>query len=125
MMRLFKIVDDLRKVASQQYLEIQSDIFRGSGSNASTDFDVKIPKMVAYMRRNGWGDIPPIRGKIQTIDENDVDEYLEAESNGTEHELDWSRPLTQDDVGTRFVSIYDGHNRAYAASEVGIPIRVI
>lgn len=104
--------------------EVQPELFRGSGVNATTDFKTKIPKFVSYMRKNGWGRMPPIRGGIHVVDEQDLDQYKEAEEGGYEHELDWSRPLTDDDLGVEYAYVTDGHNRAWAAHQSGIPIRV-
>jgi len=112
------------KEGKKAWDEVQSDLFRGSGVNASTDFDKKIPEFASYMSNNGWSRMPPIHGVIQTVDEQDIEDYQEAEENGYEHELDWSRPLTKDDLGMVYVNIEDGHSRAWAAKEAGIPIRV-
>ncbi len=104
--------------------EVQSDLFRGSGVNASTDFEKKIPKFSVYMKKNGWGRMPPIRGGIHIIDQQDLEQFKEAEEGGYEHELDWSRALRDDDLGMEYAYVTDGHNRAWAAHQVGIPIRV-
>jgi len=105
-------------------VRVQSDLFRESGSNATTS-SAKIRDFAQVMRSNrGWGPFPPITGVIQKVDWQDIDEYEDALEDGYEHELAWSRPLTRADVGKVFVAIQDGHNRAYAAQQVGIPLVV-
>lgn len=107
-----------------RYVEVQSNLFRGSGVNASTSEELIERYARAMDGPSGWGRFPPIHGTVHIVDENDVEEYLEAEEHGYEHELDWSRPLSLGDVGLEYVSIDDGHNRAWAAKAVDIPIRV-
>jgi len=105
------------------YIEISSDLFRESGCNA-TDFD-QVDRYAASMRRaGGWGRFPPISGQIGTVDEGDLQNYRDAEEGGFEHELAWSRPLTDADLGRDYVAIEDGHHRAHAARRNRIPIRV-
>lgn len=105
------------------YLEISSDLFRESGVNA-TDFD-QVERYAASMRRaGGWGRFPPISGQIGTVDAADLQNYRDAEEGGFEHELAWSRPLTDADLGRDYVAIEDGHHRAHAARMNRIPIRV-
>jgi len=105
------------------YIEIASDLFRESGYNA-TDFD-QVDRYAASMKRaGGWGRFPPISGQIGTVDEGDLQNYRDAEEGGFEHELAWSRPLTDADLGRDYVAIEDGHHRAHAARMNRIPIRV-
>ena len=106
----------------EQYEEVSSDLFRESGFNASTSQN-KINEFAKEMKY-GWGDFPPIHGVLQQVDLNDLEEFEEAVEGGYEHELAWSRSLTNNDIGKIFVAIEDGHNRAYAAMKAGIPIRV-
>lgn len=122
--RRFKRLAGLFNEGKKTWDEVQSELFRGSGVNATTDFEEKIPKFSAYMKKNGWGRMPPIRGGIHIVDEQDLEQYKEAEEGGYEHELDWSRPLSDDDLGMEYAYVTDGHNRAWAAHQTGIPIRV-
>ena len=109
---------------SRRFEEVQSDLFRESGVNATTS-ERKIGKYAATMvRRGGWGRFPSIRGSLHQVTPADVEDYDEAEFKGWEHELAWSRPLRANDVGRIYVSINDGHNRAWAARAARIPIRV-
>ena len=55
--------------------------------------------------------------------QDDIDTFMEAQEDGYEHELDWSRDLTQDDLGLEYANITDGHHRAWAAKFAGIPIK--
>lgn len=126
------IADDLMEIEMEfaegnpdDYVEVQSGLFRESGVNASTNeetIDEYAGAMVSY--DGTWGEFSPIHGVLQTVWEDDVEEYLEAEEEGLEHELAWSRPLTWHDVGIEYVAVEDGHNRAYAAASLHIPIRV-
>jgi len=102
---------------------VQSDLFRGSGANV-TDFDDKIPELQRLFERQGeWGDVPPIEAAVMEVDQDDIDTFMEAKEDGYEHELDWSRDLTQDDLGLEYANITDGHHRAWAAKFAGIPIK--
>lgn len=106
------------------YFEVQSDLFRESGANASTS-EALIMKYARAMRRYGsWGRFPPVRGTLHRVNESDLEDYAEAVERGYEHELAWSRPLTLDDLGLTYISLDDGHDRAYAAASLGLPLRV-
>ena len=108
----------------RRFEEVQSDLFRESGVNATTD-ERKIARYATTMVRQGsWGRFPFVRGTLHRITPSDVEDYADAEFNGYDHELAWSRPLRPDDVGRVYVSINDGHNRAWAARVARIPIRV-
>lgn len=110
--------------SSDKYVEVQSDLFQGSGVNASTS-DTKIRRYQKIMEEHeGWGPFPPIHGVILEIDSNDIEDYQEAANGGYEHELDWSRPLKTSDIGIMYVAVEDGHNRAWAAHYSKYPIRV-
>ena len=105
--------------------KVSSDLFQESGANVSHS-EEKINKFAEDMeRQGGWGDFPPVTGVIQTVTKEDVDDYKEAKLGGYEHELVYSRPLTESDIGTKYVQIENGHNRAYAAATLGIDIPVI
>jgi hypothetical protein len=105
------------------YVLVPSDLFRESGYNA-TDPE-KVDRYAAIMRRaRGWGRFPPISGQISYIDESDLQDYEDAAEGGFEHELAWSRPLTRADLGKDYVRIEDGHHRAHAAREAGLPLHV-
>ncbi len=111
-------------VAAVEYEEVQSDLFRESGVNASTE-DAKIHRYAASMRKTGgWGKFPPIEATIGHFNKTDWDDYQEAVEGGYEHEKAYSRPPTAHDIGKEMAFIFDGHNRAYAARTVGIPLRV-
>jgi len=110
-----------RPVRSQPEF-VQSDLFRGSGCNV-TDFDERVPALQLLFEEQGeWGDVPPIEAAIMEVDQEDIDTFLEYQDGGYEHELDWSRPLTQADLGVEYASIQDGHHRAWAARGAGIEI---
>ena len=111
---------------NEEFIEVQSDLFRESGVNASTS-DRLIEAYADAMRyayRNSWGAFPPIHGVLQTVLPSDWEDWLEASEGGYEHELAWSRPLEEDDIGLEYVAIEDGHNRSYAARSLGVSIRV-
>lgn len=102
---------------------VQSDLFRGSGYNV-TDFEEKIPALKRLFEAQGeWGNVPPIEAAVMEVDQDDIDTFLEYQEGGYEHELDWSRDLTQEDLGMEYASITDGHHRAWAAKFAGIPIK--
>ena len=105
------------------YEEVQSDLFRESGANV-TDEDQIEEYVEAMEDYNGWGDFPPVHGGYNEVDEQDLEDWEEAVEGGYEHELVWSRPLEKSDLGTVYAVIEDGHHRAYAASRLGIPIRM-
>ena len=108
----------------QRWIEVDSDLFRESGCN--TTHMGKAARFAEKMRSaGGWGRFPPISGYVQQVFKEDVEEYIEAEEGGYEHELAWSRPLTMRDVDRFYVAVDDGHHRAYAAAKAGIPIRII
>ena len=101
-----------------------SDLFQESGANITDE--QKINRFVEIMdEQGGWGDFPPITGVIQTVTKEDVENYSEAEKGTLEGELAYSRPLTENDIGTEFVQIENGHHRAYAAAKLGLEIPVI
>ena len=104
-------------------VEVQSSLFRGSGSNP-VDFDKVERYRKAMERYGGWGDFPPVRGYIQELDEDDVETFQEAAEDGCEHELDWSRPVEEEDLGLDYVQVDDGHHRAWAAHSLDIPIEI-
>lgn len=111
------------------YDVVQSSLFQESGSNASTE-EAKIENfryaMEQSMRmdRPGWGEFPQIHATTSIFSKEDLDEYREAELEGYAHELAYSRPPRYSDIGLEIAHIDDGHNRAYAASRVGIPLRI-
>ena len=105
------------------YIEVQSDLFRESGANA-TDPELIETYVAAMQAQGGWSSFPPITAHLPDVDDDDIEEFEEAAEEGYEHELAWSRPLRRADVGTEYASIVDGHHRAYAARTLGIPIRV-
>lgn len=103
--------------------EVQSDLFRGSGANV-TDFESKVPRLEQlFLRQGGWGSVPPITAVVTVVDQDDIDTFREYQEDGSEHELDWSRELTQDDLGREYAKVTDGHHRAWAAKFAGVPIR--
>jgi len=119
-----KFVESKLKI-SQNFLikEVDSDLFQGSGCNDSTD-QSKIDEFANIMRYNGWGNFPPIKGKISSVSEGEFEDYKDAVEGGYEHELDYSRELFHSDIGKPIARISDGHNRAYAAKACGIPIKI-
>jgi len=111
------------KTAQDKVVEIQSDLFQESGANASTDED-KIQEYINVMERyGGWGNFPPVTGTLSAISQTEFEIYQESEEGGYAYELGYSRPLTENDVGTVILHVEDGHNRAYAARRLGIPIK--
>ena len=113
-------IDDLDE--EEPYQEVQSDLFRQSGVNATDIHQVR--RVTEEMYEFGWDHFNPIRGLIQTVDQQDIDEFLEAQEEGYESELAWSRELTQEDLGLDYVNVEDGHHRAWAAKNNNLPIRV-
>ena len=112
------------KTAQTKIVEIQSNLFQESGSNASTDEEKISEYMNAMKQYGGWGSFPPVTGTLSAISKTDFEIYQESEENGYAYELAYSRPLTESDVGTIILHVQDGHNRAYAAKRLGIPIKV-
>lgn len=104
------------------YHEVQSDLFRESGVNATDIHQVRLVSQEMY--DYGWDNFNPVRGIIQQVTADDIEDYMEAIDGGIEHELAWSRELRPQDIGTYYVSLYDGHHRAWAAKNCGLPIRV-
>lgn len=113
------------KQAEKDYdVEVQSDLFRESGANVSTSSD-KIERYAEAMDEyGGWGSFPPVYGHVLKVEKEDISRYKDLERRGVESELAWSRPLLSSDVGKKYVRIENGHNRAYAAKKLGIPIKV-
>lgn len=107
-----------------RYEELQSDLFRESGHNAT--FPEKIDKYYKIMKDyDGWGPFPPIEyAGVSQVDEYDLEEYNEADEAGYAHELAWSRPISEADLGMWYAHLDDGHHRSYAARRLGIPLRV-
>jgi hypothetical protein len=113
-------IDDLDE--EEPYQEVQSDLFRQSGVNATDIHQVR--RITEEMYEFGWEHFNPVRGIIQTVDEQDIEEFLEAQEEGYENELAWSRELMPEDLGLTYVNVEDGHHRAWAAKNTGLPIKV-
>lgn len=108
---------------AERYVEVSSMLFRGSGVNA-TSMETARSYAAQMERYGGWGAFPAIHGVLMQIDQADLEEYQEAEEGGYAHELDYSRPLTEADLGREYVSIEDGHHRAIAAAMLGISLHL-
>ena len=106
-----------------KYVEVQSSLFRESGANVTDES--KIDRYAKSMHRaRGWGKFPAIHATLHEVSLEDFEDFVDASGDGVEHELAWSRPLDFNDIGRVYASIDDGHHRAYAASRMGIPLRV-
>lgn len=103
---------------------IQSSFFRESGANITVEskIDDFYGAMLAY---GGWGSFPPASGYVHELTQEEFDRHEELEQQGVAHELAFSRPLQQSDVGARYVQLAEGHHRSYAASRVGCEIRIV
>ena len=104
---------------------VTSNLFRESGANVSHTPETIAKYAKAMKKYGGWGKFPPIYGRVETVTSDDVERYAEWDKAGYAHELVYSRPLTIKDIGKRIVQIENGHNRAYAAAELGINIPVV
>lgn len=103
---------------------VQSGLFRESGANVSHS-DEKIARYAEAMRDyGGWGTFPLVYGRVETLTRQDVMDYRRAERGGYARELGYSRPITVQDVGLRYVHLENGHNRSYAAKLAGFDIHV-
>jgi hypothetical protein len=109
--------------SAPSWIELPSDLFQESGHNA-TEEAVARGYAGAMREMGGWGKFPPILAWIGTVDEDDLEKYQEAEREGYEHELAWSRPLRRADLGKDYAKVVDGHHRAHAARAVRVPLRV-
>ena len=116
-MKIYKI--------AKTVIEIDSDLFQGSGCNASTD-DNTINHYIEDMKKyNGWGKFPPAKGSVSVISQSEFEDYKDAQNGGYEDELDYSRDLNYLDIGRSIARISDGHNRAYAAKRLGFFIKLL
>lgn len=112
-----------RSFRDEPYLELATDLFRSSGVNAEEPW--KVAELASKMTTMGWtDDIPPLHGWVSEMDEDDVESYAEAEEEGYEHELAWSRPISKADLGKLYLTVEDGNHRAKAALAAGLPLRV-
>ncbi len=103
---------------------IQSSFFRESGANITDESKIEgfYGAMLAY---GGWGSFPPASGYVHELTQEEFDRHEELAQQGVAHELAFSRPLQQSDVGARYVQLAEGHHRSYAASRLGCEIRVV
>lgn len=93
---------------------VSIDLWRESGANITSPD--KVLEYADSMRQyGGWGKFPPASGRVYTVEAHDVEHYLACQSNGHEGELAWSRPLSLNDIGLRYLRIEEGHHRAHAA----------
>lgn len=93
---------------------LQPDLFRESGANIT--MQSKVDEFFAAMKAyGGWGEFPPVSGYINTLDEADLERYEHLKDLGHEHELGWSRPISQADLGRRYPHLTEGHHRCHAA----------
>lgn len=114
----------LSESTKDKYKEVHVDLIRGSGANVETD--EKIQKYSNKMKEFGsYGNFPPIKASLETVDDFDIEEYQDADERGYGHELAWSREISSKDKGKNYLSIYDGHHRALAALENNYPIKYI
>ncbi len=97
---------------------VSCSLYRGCSSNEMDPAKVEAFSAV-MIDASGWGAFPLVSGYVETVSRQDVSQCEQLLAEGRVHvwtsELGWSRLVTAQDLGARYVHLDNGHHRLAAA----------